>query len=118
MRLVRVRCDAQGEMTISWYPFDEQGRPDYDNPLQRPYPLPRAGIKPVGPAMLDMVVEDDYSQIYTVLVPEGGLAPWLFHYLYESLWEHVLVVKHFLPPAPTPDDIQRLDSLTTSHELC
>lgn len=113
MRLVRVHCDVQGEMTIAWYPF-HQGRPDFDNPLQSPYPLPHVGLRPATPARLDLVVEDDYSEVYSVLVPEGGLSPWIFHHLYQTLWEHVLVVKHFLPPTPTPKDIERLDSLTTS----
>lgn len=114
MRLVRVHCDAQGELTIAWYPFDRSGKTDFEHPLQRPYPLVRTGLEVVGPATLDLVVEDDYSQVYTVLVPEGGLAPWMFHYLYAALWEHIVVVKHFLPPAPTSADIERLDALTTS----
>ncbi|AGY57887.1 hypothetical protein GKIL_1641 [Gloeobacter kilaueensis JS1] len=114
MRLVRVECDSQGAMTIAWYPFERTGKADFDHPLQTPYPLPRVGLVPTIPARLDLVVDDDYAQVYTVLVPEGGLPPWVFHHLYQALWEHILVIKHFLPPAPTAEDIQRLDTLTTS----
>lgn len=114
MRLVRVQCHPQAEMTIAWYPFGPSGEVDYEHPLQRPYPLPRDGLVPKVAAKLDLVVEDDYSEVYTVLVPEGGLPPWLFHFLYDALWEHILVVKHFLPPAPTTEDIERLDALTIS----
>lgn len=119
MRLVRVHSKPQGEVTIAWYPFDHQGRPDFDNPLQQPYPLPTTGLAPAlaVPTSLDLVVEDDYSQVYSVVVPEGGLPPWVFHYFYQALWEHILVVKHFLPPAPTSEDIERLDALTTQTHI-
>ncbi|UFP94014.1 hypothetical protein [Gloeobacter morelensis] len=114
MRLVRVQCDAQGAMTIAWYPFDRAGKADFANPLQAPYPLPRVGLVPTMAATLDLVVDDDYTQVYTLLVPEGGLPPWVFHHLYQALWEHILVLKHFLPPEPGPEDIERMDALTAS----
>lgn len=119
MRLVRVQSDSQGQLSIAWFPFDKSGRADFDHPLQPPYPLPRVGLTPTMSATLDLVVEDDYTQVYTVLVPEGGLPPWVFHHLYQALWEHILVLRHFLPPQPTPEDVRRLDELTvaTSTEI-
>jgi hypothetical protein len=43
-----------------------------------------------------------------------GLVPGVIDHLYAALWEHIVVVKHFLPPAPTSADIERLDALTIS----
>jgi hypothetical protein len=74
----------------------------YDD--DRTYDLADNGI--VFEGKIEVLLEEDYSKVYQVTCE--GLHPGIFNALWLRLVEHLTVIRHFLPPTPSPVDIEKL----------
>jgi|GEM_PF-2072939 hypothetical protein len=79
----------------------------YDD--DRTYDLADNGI--VFEGKIEVLLEEDYSKIYQVT--SEGLHPGVFNALWLRLVEHLTVIRHFLPPTPSPIDVEKLFDIPT-----